>query len=341
MSGVPETMRALVVERYGDWRSVAPADFPVPRPGPGEVLIEVAAASLNFPDLLMIEGRYQTKPALPFVPGRDAAGTVVAVGPGVAGLSVGDRVAAQPPHGAFGAFAVAPEGFCTRLPDAVGFEEAAACGTVFATVVGALALKARLEPGEWVLVTGAAGGVGSAAVQYARCLGGRVAALVSSAEKEASARALGAEIVLRSDRIGDLKAGLRDALKAEGLDAVDAALDVVGGDAFDGALRCLRAEGRLVVVGFASGRIPQIAANYLLLKDIAVMGSSLDRLLRAGDARLLTRLEECFRFLAEGRMRAPIDGRYPLADFAKAAARVAERQVVGKIVLLPEESRLG
>jgi NADPH:quinone reductase len=328
-------IRALMVDAYGDWRRVRLASIEAPVPGPGEVLIEAQAASLNFADLLMIEGKYQHRPQLPFVPGRDVAGRVLSIGEGVSGFAVGDRVAAQPRSGAFAELAVARAAACVSLPSAVPFEAAAACVTIFATVVAALGMRAKLRPGDWVLITGAAGGVGSAAIQYARVLGAHVAALVSSAEKEDAARALGAEVVVRSDLMADLRDGMRQALAAKGLDGVAVVMDVVGGDVFDAAIRCIAPEGRLIVVGFASGRIPQIAANYLLLKDIAAVGSSIGRLIGSANPEFRRLLQASFAMLADGRMKAPIEGSYPLSDFQTAAARIAERKVIGKIVLLP------
>src|SRR5262249_22595102 len=156
-----------------------------------------------------------------------------------------------------------------------------------------------------------------------------------SAAKAETARALGAEIVLRSDLIGDLKDGLRNALAEQGRDGVAVVMDVVGGDAFDAAIRCIAPEGRMIVVGVASGRIPQVAANYVLLKDISVIGSSLGRLRRVGSPDLRRGIEACIAMLADGRMTIPIDGTYPLSDFHTAAALIADRKVIGKIVFLP------
>lgn len=328
-------MKALLVDSYGDWRRVRLAETDVRQPQANEVLIETKATSLNFPDLLMIEGKYQDLPSLPFIPGRDAAGIVLAVGDHVRDFAVGDRVAVQPTHGAFAQRTISPAHYCTKIPAAVSLEDAAACNTTIATVVAAVSLRVRLQPGEWILITGAAGGVGSAGIQYARAIGGRVVALVSSAPKEDAARMLGAEIVLRSDQMTDLKSDLRKALLREGLDGVDAAMDVVGGDAFDALVRCIRPEGRIAVVGFASGRIPAVALNYLLLKDVSVMGSSINRLFSLPNPPFRRLLDAGFAMLADGRIKSAIEGRYPLGDFVKAMERVANREVVGKIILVP------
>lgn len=334
-TGSEARIRALVQHRLGGWKETRIELIDPPTPGPGEVLIATAAASLNFADLLMMEGKYQHKPPLPFVPGRDAAGTVVAVGAGVQEFSPQDRVIAVPNHGAFAERTVASARACHKIPDGVSFVDAAACGTAIPTVVAAISLRARLKPGEWVLISGAAGGMGSLAVQYAKALGGRVAALVSSAEKEQFVQSLGADIAVRSDQLGSLATELRAALAAKGVDGVDVAIDMVGGDTFDAMIRCIRPEGRLVVVGFASGRIPNVAANYLLLKDIVVIGSSITRLLDGGQSEFSGLCEEAYAMLADGRLRAVIEMKYPLERFSEAAGRISGRQVLGKIILLP------
>ncbi len=332
MSGT-EDMRALIVSEYGDWRKTHLGRAVPPQPGPDEVLIRTEAAAINFPDLLMIEGKYQVKPDLPFVPGRDVAGTVVAAGKDVQGFRIGDRVAAQPAFGAFAEYVAAPDWSCIKLPSDIGFIEGAACGTVIATVVGAMRLRAKLKPGEWVLMTGAAGGVGSAGIQYARLLGAHVVALVSSDQKEAAARRLGAEIVLRSDKIAPSRGGMKEALQSAGLNGVDVVVDVVGGDAFEGAIRCLVPAGRYVVVGFASGQIPQIPANYVLVKDLVVLGSTLDRLFRLRDPELAKGIAAAFEALAAGEMEAEIDSVMPFSKFVAGAEKISNRRAVGKIVL--------
>lgn len=329
---VAQKMRGLQVSDYSGLPATQLATLPVPVPGPNEVLIRVGASALNFLDLLMIEGKYQVKPPVPFVPGRDLAGEIVAVGAGVSSLRVGQRVAAQPAFGAFAEYAVAGDHLCQPLPDGVDHVAGAASGIVLATVVGALKLRARLQPGEWVLITGAAGGVGSSAVQYARQLGGNVVAMVSSDEKESIVTKLGANIVLRSDRIGTEKTSIREALKGHGIDGVDVVVDMVGGETVDGLLRSLNAGGRFVIVGFASGQIPQFPANYLLLKDLVVYGSSLDRLFRQRDAALSQGILEAFDLIASGRMSAEVDCVLPLSQFAEGVARLRDRRSAGKIV---------
>jgi len=246
-SGTNNQIRALVQHRLDDWRDAKVEAIAPLRPGLDEVLIATKAASLNFADLLMMEGKYPNKAPLPSVPGRDAAGTVLAVGDQVRGFTPGDQVVATPNHGAFAEQTIASTGVCHKMPAGVSFEDAAACGTGIPTIVAAISLRARLKPGEWLLISGAAGRMGSLAVQYAKALGGHVAALVSSAEKENLVLKLGADLVLRSDDIADLKAGLRAALEAKGIDGVDLAIDMGRG-------RRLRRDDPLYQAGGAARR---------------------------------------------------------------------------------------
>jgi NADPH:quinone reductase len=336
-----DTMRAVIVESYGDWNDARLGVAKVPEPGEEDVLIRAEASAINFPDLLMIEGKYQIKPTAPFVPGRDVAGEVVGVGSKVTVFKVGDRVAATPNYGAFAEFVVAPEATCVALPEQLDFTTAAAAATVLATVVAAMKLRARLAPGEWVMITGAAGGVGSFGIGYARYLGAHVVAVVSSDEKEEAARRLGAEIVLRADRFADPRIDMRRALSEAGREGVDAVVDMVGGKVYEGAIRCVSPGGRYVVVGFASGEIPAIPANYILLKDLIVLGSSLSRLFRIRDPELRAGLEAAFKALGDGALSVEIESVLALSDFVQAARRVAERQVVGKIVFDHSLSRSG
>ncbi len=329
-------IKGVVQHRLDDWRDARVERIAPPVLGPEQVLIATEAASLNFADLLMMEGKYQHKAPLPYVPGRDAAGTVLAIGNHVTAFRPGDRVIATPNHGAFAQQTVASTAVCHEIPDGVSMETAAACGTGIPTIVAAVRLRAGLRPGEWVLISGAAGGMGSLAVSYAKALGARLVALVSSAEKEQLVLDLGADFVIRTDELTELKAGLRSALQARGLQGVDAAIDMVGGETFEAMIRCIKPEGRLVVVGFASGRIPSVAANYLLLKDIAVIGSSITRLFVDRPESFLRLCDDAYAMVAEGRLQVAIDSRHPLDRFVEAASRIANRQAVGKIILLPQ-----
>jgi len=331
MSDLP-MMRAVLVDTFGAWNNTRIGEIPRPAVGHDQVLIKSEASALNFPDLLMMEGKYQVKPRLPFVPGRDVAGTIVAVGDSVTELKVGDRVAAQPHFGAFAEYVAAPDWTCVKIPDNVNFTDAAASGTVLATVVGAMKLRARLAPGDMLLLTGAAGGVGSVGIQYARHLGAEVVALVSSDEKERICRKLGASHVLRTDQLDSSPSALKAALDAAGIGYVDAVVDVVGGDTFHAALRCLKPGGRYVIVGFASGTIPQIPANYVLVKDLVILGSTLDRLFKTRDPELVEGLREAFDALGAGKIRTQIDQVLPYSRLTEGASRIAERRAIGKIV---------
>lgn len=329
---IPDKMQALVLHEYGDWRRARIETVPVSKPGPGEVLIKVAAASLNFADLLMMEGGYQVKPDLPFITGRDAAGVVVAIGEGVKSLAVGDRVCEQSSTGAFAEYDCAGEWSCVKLPDGIALPDAAACATVIITVVGAMKLRADLQPGQSVLVTGAMGGVGSMGLQYARLLGARPIAVVSSADKGEAAKALGAEAVILTNDMDNPHKQMAEAVRAAGFDKVDAVIDMVGGTVGEGALRCIKPGGRFVIVGFASGTKPVLDPGYLLVKDVMVFGSSLERLMRAGDRALTEGTIEAFVGLAAGKLKSQIDMVLPLTAFSEGGERMAARQAIGKIV---------
>ncbi|HET7409676.1 MAG TPA: NADPH:quinone oxidoreductase family protein, partial [Paracoccaceae bacterium] len=271
-------MRALVVEEYGPYDSHRlHEDWPEPEPGPGEVLIETRAMSVNFPDVLMVEGGYQHRPTPPVVAGFDVSGVVAAVGEGVTRAAVGDRVLAYVADGAFAERVAAPEGDVWRMPDEMPFEHGAAFGLVYLTAHASLVENCRAEPGEWVLVTGASGGVGLAMVQYGRALGLRVIGGVTSPEKAALVREHGAEATVDL-AAPNLHESLREQVRAIAPEGVDLVLDQVGGDVFDACLRCIRPCGRIAIVGFAGGRIHPIKPTYLLNKQITVIGSPLGKI---------------------------------------------------------------
>lgn len=329
--------RGLLVKQFGDWRDVEVGNVQLPPVGPNDILVDVEAASLNFPDLLLIEGKYQTRPQVPFIAGRDAAGVVRECGAKVTRLSAGDRVAVQAPHGAFADRVVVAANRAARLPNALSFAGGAASATVFATAHVALDIRARLQPGEHVLVTGAAGGVGTALLQLCRLRGAIPIALVSSEEKAAFAQTHGAEMVIRTDLISDLRDGLRLALTDEGVAGVDVVADVVGGDVFDASLRVLRSEGRLLVIGFTSGRIPEMRANYVLLKNIAILGSPLEHYLEISGAGVMQALEQILLEIPTADLEAIVTARFPLSEFEQAAEQVVARKVLGKEVLTLKE----
>ncbi|HBD89554.1 MAG TPA: zinc-binding dehydrogenase, partial [Gemmobacter sp.] len=251
-------MKAFQLAEIGQAPTLTEVDLPPP--GPGELAVAVAACGLNFADLLMIEGKYQEKPALPFTLGMEIAGTVTALGAGVTGFALGDRIAGFGGLGGLAERANLPAARCLKLPDGMDFRQAAAFQIAYGTSHLALDHKARLQPGETLFVTGAAGGVGLTAVEIGRRMGARVIASARGAERMETARAAGAHEVIDSDA-----PDLRGALKALG--GVDVVYDAVGGPALLEALRATRPEGRLLVIGFAGGEVPQLPANLLLVKN--------------------------------------------------------------------------
>lgn len=326
-------MRALVVHEHGPIENLKLEEFPEPRPGPREVLIDVHAASVNFPDLLVIGGTYQRLPPTPFVPGKDLAGVVAAVGDEVDSLEPGDRVMAQVEYGAYAQRAVAAAGNCYRMPPAMSFAEGAAMGLVYLTAHLALVERAGLKPGETVLVTGAAGGVGLAAVQTAKALGATVVAAVSSEEKAAVARASGADHVVFTD-VPDLRENFRRQVRAAiGERGVDVVIESVGGDVFDASLRTIAWCGRLVIVGFAGGRIPEVKAGYLLVKNIALIGLQASDYRDRTPGKVQRAQQELFAFYEQGRIKPRVMERFPLEAYREALAVVRDRHVIGKVVL--------
>jgi NADPH:quinone reductase len=320
---------ARIVNLDGPEQALELAELPEPGPGAGAaggegVVIDVRAAGVSFPELLQTRGLYQYKPELPFVPGSEVAG-IVRSAPAGADVAAGDRVAACCMLGAWADVAVAPPFLTFALPESLDFGQGAALVLNYHTAYFALRMRARLEAGETVLVHGAAGGVGTAALQVAKGLGARTIAVVSSEAKEAVARAAGADEVLRSD--GPWK----DA--ATELGGADVVLDPVGGDRFTDSLRSLREGGRLVVVGFTSGSIPEVRVNRLLLRNVAVVGAG-------WGAYALGKPDVCRaigaaldELIEQGFVRPPVGARFPLERAAEALALIEQRGATGKVVL--------
>ncbi len=326
-------MKALIVTEHGPLEKLSLGEFPDPKPGKGEVLVDVHAASVNFPDLLVIGGTYQNLPPRPFVPGKDLAGVVTAVGEGVTRVKVGDRVLAQIEHGAFAERAVVREVLCFVMPASMRFEDGAAMGLVYLTAHNAMVERAHLQPGETVLVTGAAGGVGLACVQLAKALGAVVVAAVSSEEKARIARENGADHVVRTD-VPELRENFRkQVFNAVGKRGIDLVLENVGGDVFDASLRVMAWCGRLVIIGFAGGRIPEVKAGYLLVKNISLIG------LQSSDYRERTpevvrgAYEQLFDLYQQGKIKPLVMAAYPMRDYLKALHTVQDRKVLGKVVI--------
>jgi NADPH2:quinone reductase len=328
-------VRAVVVHQHGPARDQRVETLPEPTPGEGDVVIDARAIGVNYPDMLVIEGKYQVLPPRPFSPGKEVAGVVSAVGDGVARVKVGDRVMAQREYGTYREKVVSPEATCYVMPDAMSFEEGAALGLAYQTAHFALVDRAAYRKGETVLVTGASGGVGLACVEVAKALGATVIAGVTSAAKGALCRGHGADHVIDL-AAPDLRNSVREQVHAAvGRRGVDIVLDNVGSDAFDGALRALAWCGRLVVIGFAGGRIPDVRANYLLVKNIAVIGLQWADY-RERDPEWVQRVQtELYVLYEAGKLKPHISARYPLESFADALARFTERGVLGKMILTP------
>jgi NADPH2:quinone reductase len=324
-------MRAAVARQYGPPETLAIEERPAPEPGPGAVRVRVRAAAVNFPDLLVLANRYQIRAPLPFTPGSELAGEVIACGAGVASLAPGERVYGATLVGAFAEEVVLPEAALSRIPPGVDFASAAAFGVAYTTAWGALVSAAGLRAGEALLVLGAAGGVGLAAVEIGRELGARVIAAASSDEKRALCVAKGAAAALDS-----APAGLRERVReVAGSRGVDVVLDPVGGAATEPALRALAPGGRHVVVGFASGEIPRIATNLLLLRNARLVGFEMGGWQRHHIDAVREARATLEGWLAAGRIAPHVGARFPLERTAEALRLVAERRALGKLVIEP------
>ena len=323
-------MKALLCRELGTGR-LELADVPSPEPGERQVRIAVEAAAANFPDVLMLEGKYQFKPPMPFAPGCELAGVVQAVGPGVQGLRAGQRVLAVVPHGAFAEEALADVARVVPIPDAIPFESAAAFMFTYGTSYHALKDRAALAPGETLLVLGAGGGVGLAAVELGKRMGARVIAAASSAAKLEACRAHGADETIEYTR-EDLRERIKALTDGRGVDVV---YDPVGGPFTEAAFRSLAWRGRLLVVGFAHGDIPKLPLNLPLLKGASVVGVFWGDFTRREAEANRANMAQLVAWLAEGKLRPHIGARYPLARGGQAIADVRERRAVGKVLVLP------
>ncbi|MDE0175092.1 MAG: NADPH:quinone oxidoreductase family protein [Defluviicoccus sp.] len=324
-------MRAIVAHAIGSPEDLKIDEMPDPAPGPGEVLVDIKTAAVNFPDLLVIEGKYQIVPPHPFVPGKEGAGTVAALGEGVDGLSVGDRVMVQVEWGTYAEKLVLPADHCFPMPDGMGFEEAAAMGIAYQTAHFALVARAGVKAGDRVLVTAATGSVGIAALQLARAFGCTVLAGVTTMSKADVARENGADHIVDLT-VENLRDSIRNQVK-EACGAVDVVLESVGGEVFDGAVRALDFEGRAVIVGFTGGEIASFRTNYALLKVISVTGVNWAAY-RDRDPEWVQRVQrELFDLHGEGRIAIPVQAVLPMADYVKAFDVIRDRRVRGKVIL--------
>ena len=324
-------MRAMLCHAWGPVEGLRLGEAPSPIPADGEVVIAVRAAGINYADAIMVAGHYQTKPPLPFSPGLEAAGIVAACGDGVTRFRPGDRVMAILAHGGLAELAVAPEAETFAIPGRMSFEEAGAFPIAYISSHVALRWQARLEPGETLLVLGAAGGVGLTTVEIGKAMGARVIAAASTAEKLAVAQERGADDVVNyveeklTDRVMTLTNGK----------GADVCFDPVGGDIFDSALSSLGWGGRILLIGFVAG-VPQIPANRLLVKHRAALGSSLRYFRWHAPDKLLRSVEELVRWYGEGKLRPLVTHRLPLEQSVEAIRLLTDRKAHGKVVVLVE-----
>jgi NADPH2:quinone reductase len=324
-------MRAVQCVEWGGPDRLLIAEIPSRPPGPGEVRLRVRAAGLNFLDTLMIQGKYQAKPDLPFTPGVEVAGEVIAVGHGVTRFVPGARAIGLPTTGGFAEEVVLPEAACHALPDGVGFQVAAGFALVYGTAWHALRDRGALCPGERLLVLGAGGGAGLAAVDLGAAMGARVIAAASSAEKRAACTERGATALIATGT-EDLREAIRRTTDGAGPDVV---FDPVGGASTEAAFRSIAWRGRHLIVGFASGPIPSVALNLPLLKGAALIGVMWGGYVRREPEDWRAALSEMLDWLAADRLHPLISRTYPLAEARTALADLAARRTIGKVVLVP------
>ncbi len=340
-------MRALVCEAYGPIENLKIRDMPKPEPRAGEVLVKVGAAGVSFAVMLGVQGKHQNKPALPYVPGNELAGHIVALGEGVTNVKIGQRIATGVSQGAFAEYAVATAANAVPIPEIMPYAEATNFPTLYPTAYGALKWKANLQPGEVLLVHGAGGGSGLTGVEVGKAMGAIVIASAGGADKLAAAREAGADHLI-DYRSEDLRTKVLELTDGRGADVI---YDPVGGDAFAASMRCVAPEGRIIPMGFASGVIPQIPANILLVKNATVIGFYYGYYngwggktaptpkeavaLAKRRAMVMEAQKELMRWFTEGKLKATIAATLDLADWVKAFKLIEERTVVGKAVLVP------
>ncbi|TYO88465.1 NADPH:quinone oxidoreductase family protein [Oceanicella actignis] len=324
-------MRAVICSEFGPPEKLAVQEVPVPEPGKGQVRIRVEGCGVNFPDTLIIEGKYQLRAEPPFSPGGEVAGVVDAVGEGVSGWSPGDPVIAMTGYGGFAEQILAPAAALMRRPESMDGVTAAGFSMTYGTSMHALKQRGRLQPGETLLVLGAGGGVGLAAVEIGKLMGAKVIAAASSEEKLEAARAAGADELLDySD--GEIKDKLK---KLTGGNGVDVTYDPVGGDLFEQALRATAWKGRVLVIGFASGTIPKVPMNLPLLKGCDIVGVFWGAFRMREPEEDRRNFEQLFAWHAEGKLKPRVSHVLPLEQAPEALRMLMNRQAIGKIVLKP------
>jgi NADPH2:quinone reductase len=322
-------MKALLCNAWGGPDALAIGELPSPSPGPGEILVGVRACGLNFADTLMIQGKYQERPDFPFSPGLEVSGEVLETGPGIDDFASGDAVIALCGHGGLAERVVVPAGNAIRLPEGMDFVTAAGFAVVYGTAHVGLERRARLEPGEVLLVHGAAGGVGLAAVEIGRRMGATVIATGSSEKKLALAGEHGAHHVINyhEERFPDRVKALTDGRGA------DVIFDPVGGEVFDQSVRCINWEGRILVIGFASGTIPELPVNLTLVKNMSVVGVYWGAYRKRDPEVLQQSWRQLLEWLAEGALSPHVSATYRLADAPAALTSLMERRAIGKVVV--------
>jgi NADPH2:quinone reductase len=327
-------MRAIVVDRWVEPKELQVREAAEPKLLAGHLGVEVKAAGCNFFDILMVQGRYQVRPPFPFIPGAELAGVVRELGPGVAGFAAGDRVLASVPLGAFAERAVVPAKVAWKMPAAMSFEQGAALPIVYPTSYAALVYRAHIAPGENLLVHAAAGGVGLAAVQIGKALGARVLATAGGPEKLEVAQKAGSDVVV-DYRDPNWVDAIKQATGGRGADVI---YDSVGGEITDQSLKCIAWNGRLLVIGFASGPIPAIKANRILLKNISVVGLHWGAYALHEPERIPETFDALFRLFSDGKIAPVIYGRYPLEKLPLALEALGSRKTHGKIIVTPGEA---
>ncbi len=325
-------MKAVVCKAWGLPDTLVVEDGPDVVPGPGQVAIDVKAAGVNFPDVLIIQGKYQFKPELPFTPGSELSGVVRAVGEGVTTPAVGDKVIAFTSSGAFAQQIVVAAQAVMPMPPGMDFDTGAAVTLTYGTSHHAVVDRAALQPGETMLVLGAAGGVGLAAIEIGKALGARVIAAASSEEKLAVCREHGADATINY-ATEDLREAIKAATGGKGPDVI---YDPVGGEYAEAAFRSIGWRGRYLVVGFANGEIPKLPFNLALLKGASIVGVFWGEYAKREPAANARAMRQLMGWMAEGKIRPHISARYPLEQTAQALNDMAARKVTGKVVIVPE-----
>ena len=330
-------MRAAVLKAFGDLSNAVVEEIPDPVPGPDEVLLRVEAVAANFVDLLVIDGKYQFLPDLPFVPGKGPAGVVIGLGANVSNVSEGDRVLAMAEQGGYGQLVTAPAQNVFKLPDSLSFVNAASMSLVYDTAWFALFERGRLKPGETALILGASGGVGYASVQLAKAKGATVLAGLTTPAKADLFDDGNIDGIIDLS-VSNLRENIRDQVyAANGGKGVDVIMDPLGDEIFSAALRALAWRGRLVVVGFAAGNIPTLKANYLLLKNIEVSGLQVSDYRKQRPDMMTRCFADIFRLYEDGKIKAAPVETFPLSRFSNGLEAIRNRQIKGRAIILPQD----